>query len=111
MTRPKYLTLYSMGTLTHCTDHYGGKGIFGEKPGSHPNAWWQGRIKRLYGYNDNLENDKYCANGDGVNTADNPNDCKTLRGFTTELNEDEGLGKWQESTDWRYLPAMNLYQS
>ena len=62
-----------MGTLTHCTDHYGGKGIFGEKPRSHPNAWWQGRIKRLYGYNDNLENDKYCANGDGANTADNPN--------------------------------------
>ena len=43
----------------------------------------KGRIKRLYGYNDNLENDKYCANGDGANTADNPNDCKTLRGFTT----------------------------
>ena len=37
----KIFNTYSMGTLTHCTDHYGGKIIFGEKPGSHPNAWWQ----------------------------------------------------------------------
>ena len=69
----KIFNTYAMGTLTNCVT-YGDKedGLFGEKaPKNLASAASQDNIKRLYGYNDDLDSDnKHCADSSG-----NLNDC------------------------------------
>ena len=91
----KIFNTYAMGTLTNCvTEGKKERGLFGEEnPKNLSSGALAGNIKHLYGYNDQLHvNNKHCADGSG-----NLGACTDIRGFTSDLNQDVGSGKWQES--------------
>ncbi len=90
----KIFNTYAMGTLTNCVNDYGEVALLGEAyPRSFPELSRLGNIQRLYGYNDDLSDyNKHCADGSGKLGV-----CSTTRGFTSELNQGVGAGKWMES--------------